>query len=125
MIIQTIAGISTLLCKRKHQTLSLSVAAQVSVTLPVHNHCKFHAGVLRPTCVASLNKHSLILVFVMIAVDKVLSLFSNVFASMDDVKISWKNADAVCFDVDSTVIESEAIDELAAFCGKAEEVKVM
>jgi phosphoserine phosphatase len=37
----------------------------------------------------------------------------------------WKNADAVCFDVDSTVIENEAIDEIAAFCGKSEQVKEM
>ncbi len=43
----------------------------------------------------------------------------------DDVKNVWRNADAVCFDVDSTVIQSEAIDELAAFCGKADQVKAM
>lgn len=43
----------------------------------------------------------------------------------EDVKTIWKNADAVCFDVDSTVIQNEAIDELAAFCGKADEVKAM
>lgn len=34
----------------------------------------------------------------------------------------WKNADAVCFDVDSTVTTEEAIDELAKFCDKSEEV---
>lgn len=61
----------------------------------------------------------------MIAIDKFLSLFSSVFASMDDVKSVWKNADAVCLDVDSTVIEKEAIDELAGFCGKADQVKEM
>lgn len=38
---------------------------------------------------------------------------------------AWKNADAVCFDVDSTVIVNEAIDELAAFCGKLDQVKAM
>lgn len=43
----------------------------------------------------------------------------------EDARTVWRNADAVCFDVDSTVIENEAIDELAAFCGKAEEIKAM
>lgn len=32
------------------------------------------------------------------------------------------SADIVCFDVDSTVIVEEGIDELADFCGKGEEV---
>lgn len=31
-------------------------------------------------------------------------------------------ADVVCFDVDSTVIQEEGIDELAEFCGKGQEV---
>ncbi|XP_045621596.1 phosphoserine phosphatase [Procambarus clarkii] len=35
----------------------------------------------------------------------------------------WRLADAVCFDVDSTVIVDEGLDQLASFCGKAEEVK--
>jgi phosphoserine phosphatase len=34
----------------------------------------------------------------------------------------WTNAEAVCFDVDSTVCPSEGIDDLAAFLGKGEEV---
>lgn len=34
----------------------------------------------------------------------------------------WRTADAVCFDVDSTVCRDEAIDELAAFAGKEKEV---
>ncbi|CAG9832283.1 unnamed protein product [Diabrotica balteata] len=33
-----------------------------------------------------------------------------------------RNADAFCFDVDSTVIQEEGIDELAKFCNKGEEV---
>lgn len=33
-----------------------------------------------------------------------------------------KKVDAVCFDVDSTVIQEEGIDELAKFCNKGEEV---
>ncbi|XP_073956108.1 phosphoserine phosphatase isoform X2 [Choristoneura fumiferana] len=35
----------------------------------------------------------------------------------------FRTADCVCFDVDSTVIRDEGIDELARFCGKGEEVK--
>lgn len=35
----------------------------------------------------------------------------------------WRDAEAVCFDVDSTVIRIEGIDELASFLGVAEEVK--
>ncbi|CAD6205637.1 GSCOCG00009941001-RA-CDS [Cotesia congregata] len=40
----------------------------------------------------------------------------------EDIKIIWKNADAVSFDVDSTVIQEEGIDELAKFCGKGDQV---
>ncbi|XP_045498656.1 phosphoserine phosphatase isoform X2 [Colias croceus] len=35
----------------------------------------------------------------------------------------FRTADCVCFDVDSTVIRDEGIDELANFCGKGDEVK--
>ncbi|KAL3276868.1 hypothetical protein HHI36_012230 [Cryptolaemus montrouzieri] len=41
---------------------------------------------------------------------------------MDRVISILKSADAVCFDVDSTVIQEEGIDELAKFCGKGEEI---
>lgn len=34
----------------------------------------------------------------------------------------WRNADAVAFDVDSTVLQEEAIDELAKFVGAADKV---
>lgn len=34
----------------------------------------------------------------------------------------WREADAVCFDVDSTVCQDEAIDELAAYLGVGEAV---
>jgi phosphoserine phosphatase len=34
----------------------------------------------------------------------------------------WRSADAVCFDVDSTVCRDEAIDELAIFADKEKEV---
>ncbi|XP_062197907.1 phosphoserine phosphatase, chloroplastic-like [Phragmites australis] len=35
---------------------------------------------------------------------------------------TWRNADAVCFDVDSTVCLDEGIDELADFCGAGQAV---
>lgn len=37
----------------------------------------------------------------------------------------WQNTDAVCFDVDSTVILEEGLDELAKFCNKGEEIANM
>jgi phosphoserine phosphatase len=40
-----------------------------------------------------------------------------------ETELIWQKADAVCFDVDSTVITSEGIDELAAICGVGERVK--
>jgi len=46
-------------------------------------------------------------------------------AGEEEVRAIWKMADAVCFDVDSTVIQEEAIDELARFCGKGDEVAKM
>ncbi|XP_074640792.1 phosphoserine phosphatase-like [Tubulanus polymorphus] len=42
--------------------------------------------------------------------------------TIDETKAIWRNADAVCFDVDSTVCKEEGLDELAKFCGKGEEV---
>jgi HAD superfamily phosphoserine phosphatase-like hydrolase len=38
---------------------------------------------------------------------------------------SWRAADAVCFDVDSTFCEDESIDELAAFLGVGEAVAAL
>ncbi|KAL8603481.1 hypothetical protein ACOMHN_038622 [Nucella lapillus] len=39
------------------------------------------------------------------------------------VRAVWGKADAVCFDVDSTVCLDEGLDELAAFCGVGGEVR--
>ena len=35
----------------------------------------------------------------------------------------WRKADAVCFDVDSTLVTIEGLDSLAEYCGVGEEVK--
>lgn len=43
-------------------------------------------------------------------------------ANLNELRSIWKNADAVTFDVDSTVIQEEGIDELAKFCGKENDV---
>ena len=37
----------------------------------------------------------------------------------------WRSADAVCFDVDSTVIREEGIDKLAGIAGVGKEVSEM
>lgn len=41
---------------------------------------------------------------------------------LEEVLTVLKRVDAVCFDVDSTVIREEGLDELAKFCGKGNEV---
>ncbi|CAK9802483.1 Phosphoserine phosphatase [Anthophora plagiata] len=41
---------------------------------------------------------------------------------LNEIKSIWRNADVVTFDVDSTVIQEEGIDELAKFCGKENDV---
>ena len=40
----------------------------------------------------------------------------------DASRETWRRADAVCFDVDSTLIKEEGIDALAEFCGAGEKV---
>jgi len=46
-------------------------------------------------------------------------------SACEGVKQIWRQADAVCFDVDSTIIQEEGIDELAKFCGKGDEVTAL
>jgi phosphoserine phosphatase len=47
---------------------------------------------------------------------------SNKTKRILDAKRIIQSSDIICFDVDSTVIVEEGIDELAEFCGKGEEV---
>ena len=42
---------------------------------------------------------------------------SSLPVNRDVTMSTWRRADAVCFDVDSTVITNEGIDDLAEFCG--------
>ncbi|KAE8124447.1 hypothetical protein FH972_019332 [Carpinus fangiana] len=46
---------------------------------------------------------------------------SNTLPSKDVLEL-WRNTNAVCFDVDSTVCLDEGIDELAEFCGAGKAV---
>ncbi|MEQ2206989.1 hypothetical protein XENOCAPTIV_005715 [Xenoophorus captivus] len=45
--------------------------------------------------------------------------------TIQETKELFRRADAVCFDVDSTVIKEEGIDELAIFCGVGDAVREM
>ncbi|XP_028157409.1 phosphoserine phosphatase isoform X1 [Ostrinia furnacalis] len=61
---------------------------------------------------------------IQLATLKTLSLVSiSVMSPQQSVQELFRTADCVCFDVDSTVIRDEGIDELANFCGKGDEVK--
>ncbi|KAI4343960.1 hypothetical protein L6164_011245 [Bauhinia variegata] len=53
--------------------------------------------------------------------DSKLGQFDNTLPSEEILEL-WRNADAVCFDVDSTVCIDEGIDELAEFCGAGKAV---
>lgn len=44
---------------------------------------------------------------------------------VSEAKDIVQSADIVCFDVDSTVIVEEGIDELAEYCGKGQEVAAL
>lgn len=46
-------------------------------------------------------------------------------ATQSQAKELFRRAEAVCFDVDSTVIREEGIDELAKFCGVGDAVTEM
>ncbi|XP_062242039.1 phosphoserine phosphatase isoform X1 [Platichthys flesus] len=50
---------------------------------------------------------------------------SRKMTSISQTKELFRGADAVCFDVDSTVIKEEGIDELAKFCGVGDAVTEM
>ncbi|XP_002972198.2 phosphoserine phosphatase, chloroplastic [Selaginella moellendorffii] len=50
------------------------------------------------------------------------STMQPIVAPSRDVLELWRTAEAVCFDVDSTVCVDEGIDELASYCGAGEAV---
>ncbi|KAJ8275489.1 hypothetical protein COCON_G00072410 [Conger conger] len=50
---------------------------------------------------------------------------ASTMATLAETKELFRRAEAVCFDVDSTVIKEEGIDELAKFCGVGDAVTEM
>ena len=56
------------------------------------------------------------------ALGRMYAAASTMGTRVEHAKHALRNADAVCFDVDSTVITSEGIDDLAAFLGCGDEV---
>lgn len=48
--------------------------------------------------------------------------YLSTFSTKAEVVELWRNAEAVCFDVDSTVVTEEGIDVLADHCGAGEAV---
>nr|XP_022296623.1 phosphoserine phosphatase-like [Crassostrea virginica]XP_022296624.1 phosphoserine phosphatase-like [Crassostrea virginica]XP_022296626.1 phosphoserine phosphatase-like [Crassostrea virginica]XP_022296627.1 phosphoserine phosphatase-like [Crassostrea virginica]XP_022296628.1 phosphoserine phosphatase-like [Crassostrea virginica] len=48
---------------------------------------------------------------------------SGMGSTAGEIRRVWAAADAVCFDVDSTLLIDEALDELAKFCGVGKEVQ--
>ncbi|KAM7279235.1 hypothetical protein ACFE04_006369 [Oxalis oulophora] len=98
---------------------------------PIRAHCTRYQSPFRPTFILdftkSVNKFQVGIMnqpksFKSIAASvhpsevSKLSHFDNTQPSKDIIEI-WRKADAVCFDVDSTVCVDEGIDELAEFCG--------
>lgn len=49
----------------------------------------------------------------------------STMTTLSQTKELFRRAEAVCFDVDSTVIREEGIDELAKFCGVGDAVTEM
>ncbi|WAR25035.1 SERB-like protein, partial [Mya arenaria] len=43
-------------------------------------------------------------------------------STVEECKLVWQRADVVCFDVDSTLLKDEGLDELAEFCGVGAEI---
>ncbi len=59
------------------------------------------------------------------ALGRMYAAASTMGTRVEHAKHALRNADAVCFDVDSTVINVEGIDELAAYLGCGEAVAQM
>lgn len=49
--------------------------------------------------------------------------FKSTMSTLEECRSIWKKADTVCFDVDSTLIKDEGLDELAEFCGVGPQVR--
>lgn len=80
-----------------------------------------HFSAHKPLRSANVRRLPRILTGPMAALDAGKVEATNLSPSSDVLKV-WQTADAVCFDVDSTVCIDEGIDELADFCGAGEAV---
>ncbi|KAB1216843.1 Phosphoserine phosphatase, chloroplastic [Morella rubra] len=102
----------------------------------VGDHCRQPSSLLLPElplrfkrnlniCQIGMNKSPKSLKSITASVQRLncaeLGHFNNTLPSKDVLEL-WRNANAVCFDVDSTVILDEGIDELAEFCGAGKAV---
>jgi len=90
---------------------SPSPASQVAVRLP--------SPLFR--CAKLRRSRSLLAAALEISKDGSAAVLANSLPSQGAIE-TLRNADAVCFDVDSTVILDEGIDELADFCGAGKAV---
>lgn len=61
-------------------------------------------------------------VYILFSISSFLSVIGDKSKHVKDAAQIIKNSQIVCFDVDSTVIREEGIDELAKYCGKGQEV---
>ncbi|XP_059642200.1 phosphoserine phosphatase, chloroplastic [Cornus florida] len=103
---------------------------------PNYAYCRRHQSPFIPSFTAQLAKKVYVSPIGMMKQPKP---FNSVAASVQPLEASalgpldntlpsrevlevWRNADAVCFDVDSTVCQDEGIDELAEFCGAGKAV---
>ncbi|CAL5372251.1 unnamed protein product [Camellia sinensis] len=104
--------------------------------IPVCAYCRQHHSPLTPTFTLRLAKRVLVSPFGTMKYPKRLNSvvapvqlleasaaghLDNTLPSKEVLEV-WQNADAVCFDVDSTVCLDEGIDELAEFCGAGKAV---
>ncbi|CAL5441890.1 unnamed protein product [Camellia sinensis] len=103
---------------------------------PVRAYCRRHQSPFIPTYTPRLVKRVLLTPIGMMKHPKSLNsvaasvqpLESSAASRLDNTLPSkeilevWQKADAVCFDVDSTVCLDEGIDELAEFCGAGKAV---
>ncbi|XP_018449166.1 phosphoserine phosphatase, chloroplastic-like isoform X3 [Raphanus sativus] len=103
----------------------------IPVQLPCRKLSSFSADLslrrypCRRGSVSIMNHHSRLLRPVTASVQpqelSALGREGNTFPSKEVLDI-WRNVEAVCFDVDSTVCVDEGIDELAEFCGAGKAV---
>ncbi|KAI3454821.1 hypothetical protein Pfo_011484 [Paulownia fortunei] len=93
-----------------------------SIILPAFNRIVTRRVFISPTgVIRSPKSFNSVAASVQPLESSVVGRFDNTIPSKEVLEV-WRNADAVCFDVDSTVCLDEGIDELAEFCGAGKAV---